>query len=52
MPVVKIFLWLIFYSFVGWTYETIVCSISERKFVNRGFLNGPICPYTEWAVWR
>ncbi len=38
------FLWLIFYSFVGWTYETTLCSVSGRKFVNRGFLNGPYCP--------
>jgi uncharacterized membrane protein len=25
-------------------YESAVCSISKRKLINRGFLNGPICP--------
>ena len=38
------FLWLLIYSFIGWVYETILCSITGRKFVNRGFLNGPVCP--------
>lgn len=32
------------YSFVGWICETIFCSILEKKFVDRGFLNGPFCP--------
>jgi len=38
------FLWLIIYSFLGWVYESIVCSIIETRFVNRGFLKGPVCP--------
>jgi len=44
MILVKWFLWLIAYSFIGWIYESIVCSIGQRKLVNRGFLNGPVCP--------
>lgn len=40
----KIFFIFIIYSFVGWTCEVLYCSISQRKFVNRGFLYGPICP--------
>lgn len=40
----QIFLLFIFYSFVGWTCEVLYCSISKKKFVNRGFLYGPICP--------
>jgi len=40
----KYFLWLITYSFLGWVYESAVCSIGERSLVNRGFLNGPVCP--------
>lgn len=32
------------YSFIGWAYESIICSIWEKKPVNRGFLNGPVCP--------
>ena len=40
----QIFLLFIFYSFVGWICEVAYCSISQRRFVNRGFLYGPICP--------
>ncbi len=38
------FLWFVIYSVLGWVYETAICSICRRKFVNRGFLNGPYCP--------
>ena len=40
----KLFLWFLFYSFCGWIYESILVSIQERRPVNRGFLNGPLCP--------
>ncbi len=40
----KIILLFFIYSFLGWVCETFYCSIGKRKFVNRGFLNGPICP--------
>ena len=32
------------YAFVGWVVEVIYYGIIEGKFVNRGFLNGPLCP--------
>lgn len=32
------------FSFAGWIYETTKCSIEDKSFVNRGFLNGPIIP--------
>ena len=32
------------YSFIGWIWETIYCAIVDKKFSNRGFLFGPICP--------
>ena len=32
------------YSVIGWLWETIICSIHEKKFVYRGFLSGPYCP--------
>jgi len=32
------------YSFFGWSIETIGEYIKSKKFVNRGFLLGPICP--------
>ena len=44
MELVKLFLWFLFYSFCGWVYESILVSIQERRLVNRGFLNGPLCP--------
>lgn len=47
----KYFFWLLLYSIVGWIYESILCSISERRLINRGFLNGPYCPiYGSGAV--
>lgn len=32
------------YSFLGWCIEVIYHGIMKNKFVNRGFLNGPVCP--------
>lgn len=38
-------LWFfIIYSVVGWCVEVVFCSANTGKFVNRGFLNGPVCP--------
>ncbi len=44
MDKTNIFMYFIIYSFIGWVLETIYCSTLEKKFVYRGFLNGPICP--------
>ena len=44
LAVEHLFLWFLFYSFLGWVYESILVSVQERRFVNRGFLNGPLCP--------
>lgn len=35
--------WFFVYSFLGWFWETAYVSIKEKKFVNRGFINGPLC---------
>ena len=32
------------YSLLGWICESTCCSIQAKKFINRGFLNGPFCP--------
>ncbi|MEG2659513.1 MAG: putative ABC transporter permease [Oscillospiraceae bacterium] len=40
----EIFWYFVLYSFLGWCVEVCFCSIYQGKFVNRGFLNGPICP--------
>ncbi len=34
----------LFYSFIGWIIEVIYTFITEKKFVNRGFLIGPLVP--------
>lgn len=38
------FIWFIIYSIIGWILETTFCSTAKGRFVNRGFLNGPLCP--------
>ena len=43
-PIQELFLYFLFYSFLGWLMETCYCSIRERRLVPRGFLYGPICP--------
>lgn len=40
----KIFLWFLLYSFVGWLWETCLNIVMKRRFVDRGILNGPLCP--------
>ena len=38
-------LWLFFiYAFFGWCIEVVFCGLNEGHFINRGFLNGPVCP--------
>ena len=32
------------FGFLGWVWESIFCTIRDRKWANRGFLFGPICP--------
>lgn len=45
MIVVETYFFLfIIYSFCGWAIETTGEAIKSKKFVNRGFLIGPICP--------
>ncbi|RKM59228.1 hypothetical protein D6855_09995 [Butyrivibrio sp. CB08] len=44
MVVAQYFVEFIFYSFLGWVWESIYCSAKEKKWADRGFLFGPICP--------
>ena len=44
MVIAQYFVEFIFYSFLGWVWESIYCSINEKKWADRGFLFGPICP--------
>ena len=32
------------FSAIGWTIESIYCSLGNKKIINRGFLYGPLCP--------
>lgn len=34
----------IIYAFLGWYSEVAFAAVNKGKFVNRGFLNGPVCP--------
>ena len=36
--------YFLFYSFCGWFLEVIFHAAALGKIVNRGFLNGPVCP--------
>lgn len=38
------FLYFIIYSMLGWVVEVLFHLYTEKKLVNRGFLNGPWCP--------
>ncbi len=44
MAVAQYFVEFIFYSFLGWVFESIYCSTKEKEWKDRGFLLGPICP--------
>ena len=37
-------LYFFIYGILGWCAEVAFAAVKERRFVNRGFLNGPICP--------
>jgi uncharacterized membrane protein len=39
------YLWFfIIYAFIGWCVEVAFHAVTSGRFVNRGFLNGPVCP--------
>lgn len=38
------FCFFIIYAFVGWCTEVVFQASTKGKFINRGFLNGPVCP--------
>ena len=40
---VSLFMFFV-YGLIGWVVEVIYYGITEGKFINRGFLNGPLCP--------
>ena len=38
-----IFSWFFIFSFFGWVWETTLVSVRSHKYVNRGFITGPLC---------
>ncbi|MBE5955785.1 MAG: cardiolipin synthase [Lachnospiraceae bacterium] len=34
----------IVYSFAGWVFEVVRAATKEKRFINKGFLNGAVCP--------
>lgn len=47
---IKIVLLFFIYSFIGWLWETVYCSLKAKKFVYRGFLIGPYCPIYGFGI--
>ena len=44
-------LWIFFvYAFLGWCTEVSFAALVSGRFVNRGFLNGPVCPIYGFGV--
>lgn len=41
---VYLILYFTVYSILGWICECLYCASIDRVWVNRGFLNGPVCP--------
>ena len=44
MTFYEIFAYFLVYSFIGWVVEVAYHAVTLGKVVNRGFLNGPVCP--------
>ena len=36
---------VLIYAFFGWCVEVLYAAVNSGKFVNRGFLNGPVCRF-------
>ena len=44
MDIYYLILYFFTYGSLGWCAEVAYAAVKEKRFVNRGFLNGPICP--------
>lgn len=45
------YLWcFLIYALLGWCGEVVYAAFVEKRFVNRGFLNGPLCPIYGFGV--
>ena len=41
--IAELFSLFVIYSFIGWLGESIFSNIKQKRIVNRGVLNGPLC---------
>lgn len=46
----NIIIYFAIYAFLGWCVEVAYAALDTGKFVNRGFLNGPVCPIYGFGV--
>ncbi len=46
----EVLLFFASYAIMGWIAEVIFAALKTGKFVNRGFLNGPLCPIYGFGV--
>lgn len=40
----EVFAYFLIYSCLGWCVEVVYAAVTTGEIVNRGFLNGPVCP--------
>ena len=51
MEELYLIVWIFFiYAFLGWCTEVSYAALVTGEFVNRGFLNGPVCPVYGFGV--
>ncbi len=43
-PFIDAYCMFFIYAFIGWVVEVVYYGLEEGRFINRGFLNGPLCP--------
>jgi len=49
LQLIDFFLYFVIYSFIGWIFESVYCSVRDKKVTNRGFLTGPFIPIYGFA---
>lgn len=50
MTIYQIAWYFLIYSFLGWVVEVVFHAVHQGRIVNRGFLNGPVCPVYGFGV--
>lgn len=48
--IIEFILYFLIYAFLGWCCEVAFATLKTGKFVNRGFLNGPVCSIYGFGV--